>query len=341
MTTTTNLSLTLVEQSQSQKEVTVNEALIKIDAVLNRGAKDKDLATPPGSPATGDVYIVAASATGAWSGHSGRLAFYQQTWQFITPNEGMTIWVNDENKLYSYDGSAWVISASGGGGGGAAALDDLTDVTLTAQANNDFLVYNGSAWVNKTPLQSRTSMGVVIGTDVQAYDADLTALAGLSSNGMVARTGAGTAAARTITGTTNLVTVTNGDGVSGNPTLTVGSLVARTDTVQHFTKQQYFGEATLTDGANIAWNLENAQTAKITLGGNRTLDNPTNMQAGATYMLRVIQDGTGSRTLSYGTAYKWPAGAAPTLTTAANAVDVISFYCNGTQMLGVAQKDFK
>lgn len=107
MTTTNHLGITLVETSQAQKEVTVNAAISKIDAILNTGAKDKDIATPPGSPAAGDVYIVAASPTGAWSGHAGHIAYYDQTWKFITPNEGMRLWVNDENKLYAYDGATW------------------------------------------------------------------------------------------------------------------------------------------------------------------------------------------------------------------------------------------
>lgn len=53
----------------------------------------------------------------------------------------------------------------------------------------------------------------------QATDADLTAIAGLTANGMIARTGAGTAAARTLAGTTNQIAVTNGNGVAGNPTI--------------------------------------------------------------------------------------------------------------------------
>ena len=67
-----------------------------------------------------------------------------------------------------------------------------------------------------------------IGASVQAYDADLAAVAGLSSSGLIARTGAGTAAARTITGTANQVTVSNGDGVSGNPTLSLPQSIATT-----------------------------------------------------------------------------------------------------------------
>ena len=61
----------------------------------------------------------------------------------------------------------------------------------------------------------------------QSLDSDLTAIAALSSNGMIARTGTGTAAVRTLTGTANKVTITNGDGVSGNPTFDVGSNVVQ------------------------------------------------------------------------------------------------------------------
>ena len=116
MTTTTHLSVTLVETAQAQKEVTVNEALKRVDAILNTSAKDKDLATPPGSPAAGDVYIVAASPTGAWTGHAGHIAYYDQTWQFIVPNEGMTLWVADEDAFYAYfGGGAWGRIAKSGG----------------------------------------------------------------------------------------------------------------------------------------------------------------------------------------------------------------------------------
>lgn len=122
---------------------------------------------------------------------------------------------------------------------------------------------------------------------------------------------------------------------------TVGNILAAITGIVHaFTKQQYFAEATLTDGASIAWNLEDAQTATVELGGNRTLSNPTNMQAGATYILRVVQDSTGSRTLAYGANYAWPGGTAPTLSTAAGATDILSFYSDGSTMYGVINQAF-
>ena len=93
---------------------------------------------------------------------------------------------------------------------------------------------------------------------------------------------------------------------------------------------------TLSDGANIAWNLNLGGQAVVTLGGNRTLDNPTNLVAGAIYTLRVIQDGVGTRLLAFGAAYLWPRAIPPTLTATAGATDVLVFLCDGTNMIPLA-----
>lgn len=108
MTATNNLGITLVEQSQSQKEVTVNDAIKLLDSILNTGVIDKDLTAPPGSPAAGDVYIPASGATGAWAGKDNQVAWYDSGWRFLVPKEGLTLWVKDEDKLYSWTGAAWV-----------------------------------------------------------------------------------------------------------------------------------------------------------------------------------------------------------------------------------------
>ena len=103
---------------------------------------------------------------------------------------------------------------------------DLT-VTGSVSLSTGLPVSSGGTGAT-TEANARIALGLAIGTDVQAYDADLGALAGLSSAGMVARTGAGTASVRTIAGTSAEITVTNGDGVSGAPTISIPTAVTLT-----------------------------------------------------------------------------------------------------------------
>ena len=81
----------------------------------------------------------------------------------------------------------------------------------------------------------------------------------------------------------------------------------------------------LSDGANISVDFNAGQNFAVQLAGNRTIDNPTNCVPGQTGSIFVIQDGTGGRTLSYGTNYKFPGGTAPTLSTGASACDRIDY----------------
>ena len=81
----------------------------------------------------------------------------------------------------------------------------------------------------------------------------------------------------------------------------------------------------LTDGANISVDFNSGQNFHLTLGGNRTLDNPTNCVPGQTGSIFIVQDGTGSRTLAYGTSWEFIGGTAPTLTTDADAVDRLDY----------------
>lgn len=87
---------------------------------------------------------------------------------------------------------------------------------------------------------------------------------------------------------------------------------------------------TLTDGATITPDFATGCNFTVTLGGNRTLANPSGLVAGQSGSIFIVQDGTGSRTLAYGTQYDFIGGTAPTLSTAANSVDRIDYIVRTT-----------
>ena len=112
--TTTRLNLPLIAEAQAQKHVTHNEALSDLDTLVQLTVQDRDLNTPPASPAEGDAWIVAASATGEWAGHDGEIAAFRNGgWVFHAPQEGFRAWVADEDILLIHDGTAWQPFTSG------------------------------------------------------------------------------------------------------------------------------------------------------------------------------------------------------------------------------------
>lgn len=94
-------------------------------------------------------------------------------------------------------------------------------------------------------------------------------------------------------------------------------------------------EYVLTDAATISgMDCSISDLFKVTLGGNRTLAVPTNMRVGQTVRLKVVQDGTGSRTLANGTGISAPSGTW-TLTATAAAIDYLTFWTDGTTVFGM------
>lgn len=91
-----------------------------------------------------------------------------------------------------------------------------------------------------------------------------------------------------------------------------------------YTKAQNVASVALTDAASIATDASLSNVFHVTLGGNRTLANPTNLVAGGTYIWKINQDGTGSRTLAFDTLFKFAGGTAPVASTPLNSIDVLS-----------------
>ena len=139
----------------------------------------------------------------------------------------------------------------------------------------------------------------------------------------------------TVIGTDNKLHVSLVVSNQGNdPTSSAAewSVPALLDTVSAYTKQQGISRATLVDAANIDWDLDTQSAAKVTLGGNRTMNAPTNQVDASVYNLRIIQDGTGTRTIIWNAVFKFGDAGTPTLSTAMNAIDIITFESDGTNM---------
>ena len=138
------------------------------------------------------------------------------------------------------------------------------------------------------------------------------------------------------------VTTTNGSE-DGQLVFTVINSATETDSLtinqtgSKFIVGAYHPEATLTDASTISWNVYTSPVAKVTLGANRTLGAATNAQTGQFVSLLIIQDGTGSRTVTFNAAYEFKDDTAPTLTTTANKGDLFVFRYNGSKFLEVGR----
>jgi len=148
-----------------------------------------------------------------------------------------------------------------------------------------------------------------------------------------------TASATKMDKSSNLLDVSSASVSRTNLGVAIGSDVqaydvnnAVTNVSQEFTATQNFNATTLTDGATISWDASVNQVTSVTLAGNRTMAAPTNLVDGAFYSLTVVQDATGSRTLTWNGVFKWPSATAPTLTTTASARDEFVFKSDGTNM---------
>lgn len=232
-----------------------------------------------------------------------------------------------------------------------ADLDDLADVNAPAPDDGDVLTWDAVAeeWVPEAPAggggasdaADLTYTPVALadwdgaadpGNADDAFDqlaervADLEDIPGGTDANAIHDNQAGEIAAiaeKTSPASTDLILIEDSADSNAKKRVQIGNLPSGGGDAWDY--------QTLVDGATISWDLSNGN-AQVTLGGDRTLANPTNMTAGALYWLRVIQDGTGGREISWGTAYRFPQGLMPTLTPYADAEDVLLFACDGTNM---------
>ncbi|HEY4343444.1 MAG TPA: DUF2793 domain-containing protein [Parvibaculum sp.] len=186
MSDTTHLGLPFIEAAQAQKHVTVNEALRRLDALVQLGVKSRALAVPPSSPVEGDRYIVAADASGAWAGAEDAVAAWTDgAWMLFKPDKGWRAWDEEAGAFVFFNGVGW--AAEPGGSGGVAGLTSAHgaetafgiiegDHIITAGASNDtsFVIPDRAIVLGVTgrvltAITGATSWNVGVAADASRY----------------------------------------------------------------------------------------------------------------------------------------------------------------------------
>jgi len=230
--------------------------------------------------------------------------------------------------------SAALATSIGNSNTNIAAVSVLTSVNAAAITSVNTVIGAVSV-LTKTNLDAITSINTVVGnvsstlaTSIANSNTAIAAVSVLTSVNL-ARIVATSAALATSIGTrlplaggalTGILSAT--DVICSGVGVDVDALLGKDVRIA---KAAVADIVSLTDGANISVDFNAGQNFAVQLAGNRTIDNPTNCVPGQTGSIFVIQDGTGSRTLSFGTNYKFPGGTAPTLSTGASACDRIDY----------------
>lgn len=148
---TPKLALPWLMPAQAQKHVTVNEALSRLDALVQLSVESRTQTAQPGGPSEGDAYLLPASATGGdWSAHAEHALVYFQdgAWRAVTPWPGLIAHIRDEGALAVFDGAGWVNL-----GALITALGNLAElgVGTSPDANNPFAAkLNAALWTALT-----------------------------------------------------------------------------------------------------------------------------------------------------------------------------------------------
>lgn len=144
MAETLRMTLPLLQVAQAQKHVTVNEALMRLDGLINLVLESRGQAMPPASVLDGQCYAVPAGAVNAWAGQGGKVAIGANGgWVFATPAAGWRAFIADEGRNALHDGTDWVAGAltmSAHGAGLLAGVAEIDHVIAAGASSTTTLI---------------------------------------------------------------------------------------------------------------------------------------------------------------------------------------------------------
>lgn len=130
------LSLPYIQGGQAQKHITHNEALERLDMLVQLTVEATGATTPPASATEGQAWIIGTGAAGAWASNTGDIAAWRGGgWLFVTPQTGWRVWDKSSATMAVYDGNTWSAIGTGGGGGGSVSFQNLPGVGVNAASD--------------------------------------------------------------------------------------------------------------------------------------------------------------------------------------------------------------
>lgn len=132
-TQTARFSLPLLAMAQAQKEVTHNEALTLLDALVHLAIEDGPLVTPPATPVAGQCWLVAPGASGDWAGRGDEIAIRcAGGWRFVMPRAGMRAVRTTDGALLRYTAGEWSLPEAVSNPAGGATIDAEARAAISA-----------------------------------------------------------------------------------------------------------------------------------------------------------------------------------------------------------------
>jgi hypothetical protein len=220
------------------------------------------------------------------------------------------------------------------------ATTDLLTITGRASVGTNLSIGGNTSITRHLTVTGNTNVGKLVAGNVATYS--LSTIGPLTAEGRASiSTNLQVFGNTTLGASGKVANVTGWFGVTGRQSISTNLFVGGNTTLNGTTTDKSNAlSQTLTDASTIAWDTNSGRVATVTLGASRTFGAPTNLKVG-TYILSIIQGGSGSYGITWNGVFKWTAGVAPVLTTTVGARDLFTFYSDGTNLYGSYLPDVK
>jgi hypothetical protein len=238
---TPRFALPYIQASQAQKEVTHNEALLMVDALVSLSLEDRHLSAPPISPQNGQVWFINGAGSGSWSGQSNKLAHYDSgQWYFYVVPDGLRAWIKDEAGYFVYSGGSW--SAFVGSGQFITVASVSANYAVQASDRGKLIAVNANTAAVEVRLPSAATIGNGFPVTVKKTDSSANAVTLRAAQNLLTQS----QQLDNVAWTKTRVTVTANYAAAPDGTTTADRVLETVDNGVHEIKQAYSKSAGVT-----------------------------------------------------------------------------------------------